>query len=119
MARVSHWHPMRAQAAIAAYRLVETINADGDARQGAAAAAKLIGVSGSRPVAANETVEVAITGIAKVEYGGNVTRGDLLTAKADGTAIATSTAGNRVVGVAMQSGVDGDIGEVLLSPGSV
>ena len=119
MAHVTHWHPMKANGAIGARRLVEPINADGEARQAAAAAAKVIGVSGSRAVAAGETVEAAITGIAEVEYGGNVTRGDLLTAAADGTAIATSTAGNRVVGVAMQSGVDGDIGEVLLSPGSV
>lgn len=119
MNRVLMWVPYKASAAVAAHRLVEPGANDGEVRQGASDAAKLIGVSGSRPVAADETVEVATVGIADVEYGGNVARGDLLTADASGKAIATAAAGKRVVGTAVVSGIDGDIGEVLVSPGSV
>lgn len=62
---------------------------------------------------------MVFSGIAEVEYGGNVTRGDLLTSDANGKAIATTTAGNRIIGIAMASGVSGDIGLALINPGSV
>ena len=114
MSQVTHWAPRLASAAIAAHRIVTAGGA-----QAAAAAAKSIGVSGSRAVASGETVEVAVAGIAPVEYGGNVALGDLLTSDANGKAVVTATAGHRIVGAAMVAGVDGDIGEVLLSPGSV
>ena len=114
MSQVTHWAPRRASAAIAAYRIVTAAGA-----VAATTAAGAFGVSGSRAVAAGETVEVAVGGIAPVEYGGNVTAGDLLRADANGKAVPTTTAGHRIVGVAAAAGVDGDIGEVLISPGSV
>lgn len=119
MSQVTHWTPLKAQADISARRIVEVIGADDAAQQAAANNDALVGVSGSRAVETDETVEVAISGIAEVEYGANVTRGALLTSDASGKAVATSTAGHRVVGIAMWSGADGDIGRVLISPGSV
>lgn len=69
-----------------------------------------------------ERVDVVVGGVAEVKYGGNVTRGALLTTDGSGYAVtAAPSAGtnNRIIGVAMQSGVSGDVGSVLLSQGSV
>ena len=114
MSQVTHWTPRAASSAIAAHRIVDAAGA-----QGVADTVLAIGVSGSRAVASGETVEVAIAGIADVEYGGSVTAGDMLTADSDGKAVGTTTAGKRIVGIAMATGVDGDIGTVLIAPGSV
>jgi hypothetical protein len=62
-----------------------------------------------------------LTDIATVTYGGTVTRGQLVISDSTGRAItATATAGTnvRTCGVAMVSGVVGDLGAVLLTPGS-
>ena len=66
-------------------------------------------------------MEVAHDDIADVVLGGAVTRGDLLTSDANGAAItATAAAGTniRVIGIALVSGVAGDIIPVLLNPTS-
>jgi hypothetical protein len=93
--------------------------------QSAAAADFTFSVSDSLPIgtstASGERVDVILTDIVTVEYGGSVTRGALLTSDADGKAItATASAGAnvRIAGVAMVSGVSGDLGAVRLSPGS-
>jgi len=62
-----------------------------------------------------------LSGVATVEYGGTVTVGALLISDSTGRAIAaTAAAGTnvRTIGVAMVAGVVGDLGAVLLSPGS-
>ena len=98
----------------------------------------LIGVAG-HDAKDNERVRVVMIGIAKVKYGGTITQGDLLTANAQGEAVkatrhshvenadATYTLGAstaialdvRTIGVAMATGVDGDIGTVFLTPGMI
>lgn len=89
---------------------------------GAAAADALIGVSDDVPApATGDVVDVVLSGVATVEYGGTVAAGALLTSDATGRAItATAAAGSniRFIGVAMVAGVVGDLGAVLLSPGS-
>lgn len=111
-----------AEAAIAAYRIVKFGAADGGVLQSAAAADKHIGVTDRIPAAASgDRIDVTRTGIAEVEYGGNVAAGDQLTADASGRAIAVtaSTGANvRVIGVAEVAGVSGDIGSMLINPGS-
>lgn len=59
-------------------------------------------------------LDVVLTGTVDVCYGGTVARGDLLTSDASGKAVVAAS-GNRVIGVAMASGVANDIGEVLLA----
>jgi hypothetical protein len=59
-----------------------------------------------------------MVGIAPVEYGGNVTRGDPLTSDGDGKAITATAAGGsnvRLIGIAGSSGVLGDIGSAIIS----
>ena len=87
-----------AEAAVAAYRIVKL---------GAAVA--------------NDRIDIVRSGISEVEYGGTIAAGDLLTADASGRAIvATAGAGTnvRVIGVAEVAGVLGDIGSLLIDPGS-
>jgi hypothetical protein len=82
----------------------------------------LMGVSDNLGAASAEPFDVIIDGLALVEYGGTVTRGDLLTADSVGRAIAAAPAAGvnaRVIGVAMLSGVLGDIGSVRMAPGRI
>lgn len=93
------------------------LSADDAVVQAAAASDALIGIAvvpypGST-VALNERIDVCLSGACEVEYGGGVTRGALLTADANGKAV-TASAADRVIGVAMVSGVSGDIGSVML-----
>ncbi len=110
---------------IAPCRFVKFGADDRTVLQAAAAADFTFGVSDSLSFSLNaatgDRVDVVITDIATVEYGGNVTRGALLTSDADGKAItAAASAGSnvRIGGVAMVSGVAGDYGAVRLVPGS-
>lgn len=112
----------KAEAAIAAYRIVKHGAADDQVLQGAAVGDALFGVSTDIAAAINERCDVIMDGQADVEYGGTITRGALLTSDASGRAVAAAPAAgvnNRIIGVAMVSGVLGDIGSVSLSPGSV
>jgi len=105
---------------VAARRIVKFGSGDTAVVQAAAATDSLIGVS-DLGAALNESVSVIMGGVAAVEYGGNVTRGQLLTADSNGKAVAAAPAAgvnNRVIGVAMLSGVSGDIGSVLINPGA-
>ena len=55
-------------------------------------------------------------------YGANVTRGQFLTSNSSGQAIpAAPAAGSNVsvIGRALVSGVSGDLGSVLINPGSL
>lgn len=108
-----------AGAAITKYRLVKFGAADGAVLQGAAAANLVIGVAESLDVASGDRIDVIRAGIAEVEYGGAVTRGDKLVSDASGKAVAAAPAGGsnvHVIGVAEVSGADGDIGSVFISP---
>jgi hypothetical protein len=107
---------------VAANRIVKFGSSDTAVVQAAAATDLLIGVSDNLGAASGEPLDIIMDGIALVVYGGNVTRGQLLTADSDGKAVAAAPAAegsNRIIGVAMLSGVSGDIGSVLISQGSV
>jgi hypothetical protein len=110
-------------AAITKHRLVIPGSADNTCTEASAATGLLIGVCADLGAgAAGEPVDIILDGIANVEYGGDVTRGQLLTSDGSGRAItATASAGAniRIVGVAMVSGAVGDIGSVKLSQGSL
>lgn len=109
---------MRADGAVAEYTIVKKGTAEDDAAKAVAATDKAFGIA-QHAAADNERVNVMLMGISKVLYGGTVEQGDLLTSNATGAAIATVTASNRIIGVAMAGGVSGDIGAVLINPGSV
>ncbi len=111
--------PFIAGGTIPKFTIVKPHSTAGQVVAGAAATDKLIGVSGEIDAVANDPMDVHVNGVRRVKYGGTVAVGDLLTSDASGNAVVTTTAGNRIVGIAMIAGVANDIGEVFLSVGSV
>lgn len=131
-----------AAGAVAPRRIVAFGAADGRgtpaAAQAAAATDALFGVSDSLGAAAGTPADITLSGLAEVEYGGDVAAGDLLTADAQGRAVAAArhtheenlaetytqeaetaaAAGARTIGIAMMAGVAGDIGSVHVVPGA-
>jgi hypothetical protein len=67
-------------------------------------------------VAIGATVDVHLGGIVECISGGTVTRGGSVTADSAGDVVDTTTAGDRCIGFAEVSGVDGDIVTVFLAP---
>lgn len=111
---------LTATTAIPARTLVKFGAADGAGVPAVSAAAFIYGVAGDIDTAIGERASVHSVGnIADVIYGGAVTRGDALTADANGKAIATTTASDYYVGFAEVSGVANDIGSVIVSPGRI
>jgi hypothetical protein len=104
------------------YRIAKFGSADEKIAQAAANSDKLVGVYGRVVGADTGRSDVIHSGIAEVEYGGAVTRGDFLTADANGKAVTVNfTAGSviYIIGIAQVSGVSGDIGGVLIAPGQL
>ncbi len=109
-----------AEAAIAPYRIVKFGAADGGYVQSAAAADFNAGVCESVGPASGERLDVVKAGIADVEFGGTVTRGQPLTSDANGKAVTAAPAAGanvRIIGFAEVSAVAGDIGQVWVKPG--
>lgn len=110
-----------AGAAIGAYKAVK-FSADNTVVLAAAATDIVIGVTGALATDSGAQCDVTLIGIAEIEYGGTVTRGAHLVSDANGDAVvAAPSAGtnNNTIGRALIAGVDGDIGYVLVNPGSV
>lgn len=108
-----------AGAAITAKRIVAFGADDNTVVTASAANGSLIGVSDLGADAAGDRLDVILDDIAEVEYGGTITRGDLITSDANGKAITAVTAGSRVIGFAMVSGVSGDIGSINIAPSKI
>lgn len=109
-----------AGAIVAAHRIVKFGADDAHVIQGAAATDSLIGVT-ELGAASGGACSFVTDDIAVVEYGGDVTRGALLTSDTVGKAVAAAPAAgvnNRIIGIAMVSGVSGDLGSVKIAPGS-
>lgn len=114
---------LTAGAAIGPRRIVKFAAAAGQVVQAADAAETLLGVTGPRGAkAAGDRIDVYFDEIREIGYGGKIIQGDPLTSDADGKAVkaAPSEGANaNIIGVAMISGVDGDIGSVHVSRGRI
>jgi len=107
----------KAPSAVAGRRAVTFGGADRTAAQASAVSNPLLGIAeqiGSRD---NQRVDVIVSGIAEADAGGNITRGDALTTDANGKVVTSSAGTDRIVGIALQSAVDGDIIDVLIAQG--
>jgi len=106
--------------ALMAHRIVSFGADDNHVVQSVLSTDAHIGVTGAVVSTVDSSpVDITLSGIAEVEYGGVVTRGDPITSDAQGRAIkAAPVAGvnARIVGQAMSSGVLGDIGSVHIIP---
>lgn len=109
-----------AAAVIAAFRICKPSGTGNDVVQAAAATDLSIGVTGEVGAKAiGDTVDLVMTGLVDVQYGGNVSRGQELTSDADGKAVAAAPAqgvNNRVIGIAVVAGAADDIGKMLIAP---
>lgn len=111
-----------AGAAVTKHRIVKFGADDTKAVQAAAVGDFLFGVAAELDAAIGTRLDVHLAGLAEVEYGGNVTRGNPLTSDANGKAVAAAPAAgvnNRIIGFAMVSGADADIGIVQIAPGQI
>lgn len=111
-----------AGAAVAASRFVKHGAADGAAIQATDASAAILGVSEQLGAASGQPVDVVKAGLAFLELGDTVTRGDVLIPDANGKGIAaTIVAGTEqhAGAIAEVSGVAGDIIPVQVIAGTV
>ena len=112
-----------AEAAITKRRIVKFGAANGQVLQAAAVADAMFGVAGELDAAINERVDVQVAGIAEIEAGAAITRGALVTADANGRAVAAApSAGvnNRIIGIATTDALAADdVTPVLLAPGRI
>ncbi|MBW7997518.1 MAG: DUF2190 family protein [Candidatus Glassbacteria bacterium] len=107
--------------AVTKYRIVKRDTADGLVIIAAAVGDAMFGVA-QHGAAIGARVRARLAGISEVELGGTVTQGELVTSDATGRAVAaapTIGVNNRIIGVAMSSGVVGDIASVLVAPGQI
>ena len=109
MAIISDFRTRIAEGAILAHSIVKPGAAAMGVVVATAATDKLLGTSDELAHVTGEAVDVNVSPIGKVVLGGTVAVGDALTSNASGAAIATTTAGNRVIGFAEIPGVSGDV----------
>jgi hypothetical protein len=111
---------VRCTAAIAVPFTIGKFGADDDTMSLAAASTDMLaGVFQHATTSGGDEVRVMLDGITKIKLGGTVTRGQPLTSDASGQAVVAAPAAGtnaRVIGIAMASGVSGDIITMLISP---
>lgn len=117
MSVTSRFRARTAEGTINAYRIVKPGTATGSCVAAAAATDLLLGTSDELDHVAGEVVDVGMGDIHKVRLGGTVAAGAALTSDANGKAIATTTAGNRIIGFAEVGGVLDDVITYIRSPG--
>jgi len=111
---------VKCTAAVAAAFTIGKFGADDDTMSLATAATDMLaGVFQHATANAGDEVRVMLEGITKIRLGGTVVRGQPLTTDASGQAVAAAPAAGsnvRVIGLAMASGISGDIITMLISP---
>jgi hypothetical protein len=111
---------VKCTAAIAAAFTIGKFGTDDDTMSLTAAATDMLaGVFQHATASAGDEVRVMLDGITKIKLGGTVTRGQPLTSDASGQAVAAAPAAGsnvRIIGIAMASGVSGDIITMLIAP---
>lgn len=96
------------------YKLM-TLNSSGQAALGNATNL-IVGVLQNKPTAAGQAATLCWAGVSKVVAAGVITAGARVTSDANGLAIAATTAGDAVVGVALATSAANDIIPILINP---
>lgn len=107
-------------AAVLPYRIIKFSDTAASSKVATAAAATdpLVGTTGKLGASAiGGMADLTRAGIGSVQLGGVVTAGAKLTSDANGKAIATVTAGHRIIGFAEGPGVADDIIDYFAAPG--
>lgn len=111
-----------ASAAIAAFSIAKPGATDGSVVPAVASTDKLLGVTTGIASDSGEPCDVILEGPAEVKLGGPASFGDLLTADANANAIVAAPAAGahcRIVGIALESGVAGDVISLDVFPGQI
>lgn len=111
-----------AEANVPPYTLVKFGANDFGVTPAAASTDQIVGVSTALNVLANAPVDVYHEDIAYVKLGGTVARGNFVTSDVNGNGVAAAPAAGvnaNVIGIARQSGVVGDVIEVLINIGRI
>lgn len=108
---------VQAESAIEAFRFVKTGTAEKSVVPATAGTDAIVGVTvDDCGTTAGNAVTIQIANTIKVTAGGAVSAGAFVTAGADGKAVATTTAGDTVRGIALtEATADGQVIEVLLT----
>lgn len=117
MSNKQRFESYKGEVAVAGGLIVKHGTADGACTLATAATDALLGAADSLDKAIGEMVDVHIGEIGEVRLGAAVVRGVALTANAASKAIGTTTAGNRIIGFAEQSGALDDLIRYRVSPG--
>ena len=102
---------------IPAHRLVKFGSVEGEVTLATAGTDNVIGVSDDVDTDAGNIIDICVSGLRKVQYGGTVTQGDSLTAGTDGKAVkATSSesATDNVFGQALASAAADEIDYMVI-----
>lgn len=94
---------------------IDSSNSPSNVVLAAAATDALVGTTLDQ-AAAGQTITVRLrsaAGTLSVKLGGTVAVGDAITANGSGLGITTVTAGNQILGYALEAGASGDVIEVL------
>jgi len=109
-----------AGADIARYLIVKFGADDETVVPAAAATDALVGISMETDALSGEGIDIAHAGIHQARAGGAITRGALITADANGKAVAAAPATGanaKVIGVALATAAADDIIPVIIAPG--
>lgn len=111
-----------AQAAIAAFLIVKHGTADNTVALATASTDLLVGTNDALAKDNGEVVDYPTAGTGEVRLGGNVTRGQPITADANSKGVAAAPGAGvnaRIIGFALQSGVADDVIDYHIAPGMV
>lgn len=95
------------------YLIVKPGSGENDIAVASAASDELLGVLQNDPVQYQEAA-VMIDGTTKVIAGGSISKGAMITTDSNGKAIATTTAGNKVIGIAIEDADANDVFEMAI-----
>lgn len=112
----SEFRSYKAESAVIGYRIIKFGATDLSAAQSTGPTDLNIGTSDSLDKATGEMVDCQVGDVGEVRLGAAVTRGQALTADANGKAVSTTTVGHRCIGYAEMSGNADDVITYIRSP---
>lgn len=121
MAPLQH-RTLLAQAVTAGFLILKHGTVDNSAALATASTDLLVGTNDSLAKAVGEDIDYPTCGTGAVKLGGNVTRGQAITADADSKGVYANPAAGvnaRIIGYALQSGVLDDVIDYQIAPGMV
>jgi hypothetical protein len=106
-----------AEGTVLPYRIVASGSKDYAVTLATAATDPLLGVSTADGSTGAHEVDIVLSGLPEVRFGGTVAAGAPLTSDAEGRAITATISGSRIIGFAYVSATEGVIAPYIYAPG--